>query len=1781
MIKGYQILKPWSQSGKIIFYIARDESNGRQVFIEEIEDEFPSLDDLVSLKNDFEITKSVPSEGALKSLTLVKSSSGIAVVKEYFDGIPLSQFIVNRKLSIPEILKIGIALTGMLQDIHSKFIIHKDVNPDNFLINPNTFEIKLCNFGVATMLSSELAEPTHSEKMRGSVFYISPEQTGRMNRSIDYRTDFYSLGVLLYRLLCNKLPFDSGNVMELVHAHIARYPEEPSRVDPNIPKSLSDIVMKLLSKNAEDRYQSAKALKEDLQQCLRLYSESGNLSAFRPGLNDFSATFRISEKLYGRDKELSELLKAFERARKGAIELILVAGYSGIGKTRLINEIYKPIARENGYYTTGKSDQYSRNSPYTAIGIALGNLIRQFLAESTEDFQQRKNKIQNALEENGQVLIDVIPELELLIGQQPPAMKLGLNESQQRFFKLFKNFLRAIASEDRPLAIFIDDLQWADSGSIELLYQLLISGEIKNTLIIGAYRDNEVSPSHPLMQMLQRFDKHSKQIKTLTLEELNSEQVNQLMADSLHQDTGQTLPITPLVMNKTRGNPFFINQFIQKLVDERLIFFQAGSGHWDWDAVRISSVDITDNVVDLLVKKIQTLSAETQNALRLASCVGSRFDLDTVATISEQDEGVVSAQLWEAVMEDLLNPIGHQSMHFNDPLWKDLGLSVGGEQASSFRFQHDRIQQAAYSLIPDDEKKKTHLRIGRLLLKELSADELDEDLFNVLNHFNFSSELITDAQERTEIAKLDLLAGERAKNSTSYQSALTYLRAGMSLFQREENLSLYNDYLIARSECEYLCGNFEESEQMFNTAVASATTNLEKAEVLARKMQLYENTSRHTEAIRSALDGLKLLGIRLPEKPSQAGILAELLKAKFFLRNKSIDDLKKNKDMKSPQWKLSMKIMVNLWGPAYLHNQNLLALAILRMVTISIRRGNSPESALAYAFYGFVSCAQLKDFKTGYEFGKLGIWLNEKFDDKTLRSKVYVIFGGCIAHWHDPFVNLLDYLRKAHDSGVEANDPIYAGYALDFLSNYHLLEGDPLDSVYEKYKQFIHFGRQIHNLATLHHLLAEARMVCQLMGRKEDTDVFMEFADMNFHEKVMIEFAGKEGVQLPITAHHIYQAEWCCLSGNYEKALDHLKEAKKTIASMLGLAEEARLNFFHSLTLLALAKSDKENSSKNIQQVQKNQKKLRRWAMSGPENWNAKYLLVEAETAALQNNFESAAKLFGEAKSSAQKSNIIQDIAMASEHTAEFFLANGFGDLATSLYRESIFHYRQWGAAAKVKQLEKKIMNTGLAATQGTAPSQSLLNDVASQTTSSSLDLQSIFQASTTISGEVMFEKLLEKLLKIVLENAGAESGSLILVKHDDLVVAAHGDMKEKTVKLYNDAPLNDVDFVSKSIVQFVYHTKENIILNEAVKDPRFSKDPYLIQHNPKSALCQPIIQHGKCIAIIYLENNLATGAFTPARIEVLNLLSGQIAVSMENANLYKRQNELSDAYQRFVPHDFISALGHQSILQVKLGDSISREMTVMFCDIRSYTTLAEGMTGSENFSFINSYLMLVGPVIKKYNGFINHYLGDGFIALFKDSPEDALHAAIEMTQQLSSYNEQRKKENKLPIALGIGLHTGPVMMGIIGDEERHDANVISDAVNISSRLEGLTKHFGASIVLSESTLAGIKNRNEFQFRYLGRIKMKGKEKVLRVDEVFNADDLSTREKKSKSLEMFNAGLNDYFNKQFAEAAVSLRKVVDMNPNDKAARRYLENSAKFMVSGVPDDWDGTEQMSEK
>lgn len=1694
---------PVIQTSNALYFDAVDDF-GSKIFIQSTTNSIPTLDELLAIKNDYEISSNLHCDGVLKSRELIRRPNGIAIIKDYFEGITLSQYLKEHRLTIVEFLKLGIRLSQIVAQLHSNKIIHKDLNPENILISHDGRNLIICNSGIASQLAQEKQELILNESLKGSLPHISPEQTGRMNRSIDYRSDLYSLGITLYQAICGKLPFQYKEDIELIHAHIARYPVEPHKRDTSIPETLSAIIMKLLAKNAEDRYQSASGLEADLSECLEQYISRGSIEKFTIAAKDFSPVLSISEKLYGRKEEITNLFEAFELSKNNPVELMLVAGYSGIGKTMLINEIDKPIAARNGYFTTGKFDQYNRDTPYTAFSQAFGSLIRQFLSESDEKTQRWKDVISEKLQGEGQVLIDVIPELELLIGKQPPVLKIGLNESNIRFGDLFQKFLEVLSSSEQPLVIFVDDLQWADSGSFDLLHKIMANPILRNVLMIGAYRDNEVNPSHPLMLLLEKIEKDSPgRTKTITLQELNRNEVNQLVADSLRHNHENCLELTGLIMNKTRGNPFFIKQFIKKLEYEKLLYFDT---KWIWDSEGISRMNLTDNVVDLLVSKIQILSDEAKNILELASCIGNSFDIKTLSIISHKPENTLSEILWEIVKEGFVNPRNKWSKHAKDDLWKEFGLDETSNSYDFFHFQHDRIQQAAYSLIPEAEQKSTHLKIGRLLLDNLK----DGNLFETLNHLNFAIDLIKDPDERVLIAELNLKAGEKAKRSNAYQPALTFLKSGMMLIEEDQTSDLFKKILIACSETEYLCGNHGESEKLFDKALENAKSSIEKASVLADKMTLYENTNRQLEAIKIALQGLKHVGITLPEKPNTPNILLELLKVKTILRSKKIDDLKEKQNMEKAEMLIAMKILVNLWGPAYLYNQNLLALAILRMVILSNKHGNCAESALAYAFYGFVCCAQLKDYKQGHEYAKLGMWLNEKFEDKKLRSKVYVIYAGCVAFWTSEYSSLLDTLYKAHEKGLESNDLIYTGYSFSFYGVTKLIKGDNLNETKNMVDRFIHFSHQIQYPLCLHHLMALGRALYTLTNTKPPKSVFRDSVDLDAHLKLMEEIIAKDGTYLFLTSHHIYQGLVHTHLSEYHKAISHFSSIGKNLESVKGTANEILFDFYYTLSLLAIGNDGSKLSAKQKRFVQSKIKHLKTLKSIFPKNFTTLHVLLEAENSFWKGKIPEAGKLFGEARSSAKESGFIQILALANERSANFYFKTGAPDLAEPLLQNAYKNYREWGAEAKLLQMKKEFDQIDFQEENAFQ-----MNEIKADTSSNSLDLQSIFKASTTISGEIIFERLVEKLLRIIVENAGAQKVFLIMNTNGKLVAEAFANYEEEQVHLLNGQNLEEVDNIAQSIVQLVFHTGETVILNDATADSRFFKDSYIQQQKPKSVLCLPIKQYGETTAILYLENNIAQGVFTPARLELLNLLSGQMAISLENSLLYEKLEQKVIERTATIENQKMEIQSEKeksdtlllNILPFEIAEELKKNgnykprkyknVTIMFTDFEGFTRLSEKLNAEELVEMIDQYYKAYDLITTKYNVEKIKTIGDAYMCVSGLPVESSQHGinairtAIEMMDFTNKLNIERKSKNLPYCELRIGIHSGPVAAGVVGSK-KFAYDIWGDSVNVAARIESAAE--AGTINISSSTYEIIKG--DFECVHRGKVDVKNKGKI-------------------------------------------------------------------------------------
>ncbi len=1087
-IHNYQIIKQIYESTNSLVFRALRNNDKQAVILKVLKENYPSPEELTRYRQEYDMTRYLAGlgDGVVKAFNLEKYEKTLVICLEDFGGESLKILLDSHSFTFDELLGFAIRATDILGQIHGQNIIHKDINPANIVVNPNTGLLKIIDFGISTQLSRQHLLLKNPDVLEGTLAYISPEQTGRMNRALDYRSDFYSLGATFYELFTGVVPFATKDAMELVHCHIAKQATPPIVINPDLPSTISNIILKLLEKTAEERYQSAWGIKADLEKCLLSLQKTGTVSAFNLAEEDFSDRFQIPQKLYGRESELDTLLAAFKRVttKNGSAEMMLVAGYSGIGKSVLVKEIYKSLSEKQGYFISGKFEQFQRNIPYSAVVKAFGELVQQLLTECKLTLQSWKNKLLSALGSNAQVIIDVIPAIKLIIGEQLPVPKLGPTESQNRFNLVFQNFMRVFCQPEHPLVLFLDDLQWVDSASLKLLDLVMADRENTTLFLIGAYRDNEVSSVHPLMMTLDKLREAGVTINQITLKPLAFEHINQLIAESLHQNLQAVGSLTKLVLRKTGGNPFFVNQFLHTLYEENLLSFvlptKNKKGEWQWDINQIETLNITDNVVDLMIGKLKKLPKSAQQVLRLAACVGNNFDLNTLSVIYEKSAHDTFETLMPVLTDGFILPTSDLEMG-NDILHSQLKMS-------HFQFLHDRVQQAAYTLIDDDQKKKVHLKIGRLLLANSSETELAEKLFDIVDQLNIGIALIQLPKEKEQLSQLNLAAGEKAKSSAAYRAAFNYFKNGIVLLKKEawhEQAELSLKLHLEIAEAAYLSGKFDDMEQYAEMILQQATNLLDKIKIYEIKIQAYMAQNRILDAIDMAIFALELLGIYLPKKPNILQIIFSVFKTRLYLAWKGIDNLLAQPEVSNEKQIAAMRILLHSLSSVYLAAPKLLPILISKQIDLSLKYGHFSISGAAYGSYGIILCGVLGDIKTGYKIGELSLYLLENSPNQVLKGRIIYYMNAFVIHWRKHLKDSLTPLQHSYQQCLETGDLEYAGYAVIVYCCNAFFQGRELDlllpeiAAYNKSLKSLKQITPLHYNQVLHQSILNLREPCE------------------------------------------------------------------------------------------------------------------------------------------------------------------------------------------------------------------------------------------------------------------------------------------------------------------------------------------------------------------------------------------------------------------------------------------------------------------------------------------------------------------------------------------------------------------------------------------------------------------------------------------------------------------------------------------------------------------------------
>ncbi len=1643
--------------------------------------EFPTPADIAQFHGEVDTIAGLDLPGLRRAVAKTRENTRHVLIMEWVPGVTLREAFRGKSGDIIDALHIAIAIADVLAGVHDAGIIHKDLTPQNLLVDLQARRVWLIDFGLSTRLTLKQPFTGNADLIEGTLAYISPEQTGRMNRTLDHRSDLYSFGITLYGMLAGAPPFEAPDALELVHAHLAKRPVPLKARVPAVPQVLSDIVARLLAKNADDRYQSARGVRHDLARCLAEFERTGDIAPFRLATRDHTSVFRLPQKLYGRADEVERIVRAFEDSAEGARKLVLVGGQSGVGKTALVQEVHRPITARRGYFCRGKFDQLQRATPYFAVLEAFGDLIDTRLTEDEGRLAALRASLSEALGEEGRVLTNVLPNLEHVIGVQPPVAEVGGAEAQNRFRYVFRKFVRALITAEAPVVIFIDDLQWADSASLDLLQALLTDPESGYLMLVCAYRENEVDPTHPFLRMVDAVTETGLVPERVRVDALSGADLVALLSDALAADADSVVPLARLVHDKTRGNAFFATEFLKMLAGEGLLRFDVGTSRWQWETERIAALSVSDNVVDLLAAKVRQLAPETRLALQGAACLGNRFDGDTLCGIVGVEAATLAGHLHPALAEGLVLPLG------------------GG----AFAFSHDRIQQAVYSLIPEAERARVHLDIGRTLKARRAGQGGAVPVFDMVDQLNRGSALMTDRAEILGLAGLNLDAGRQAKLNSAFPTALAYLDRGICLLRDGGGGDPWDDHydltlalFTEATEAAYLSGAFDRMELWFRETLDRARGIPDKVRPYEIRILALKAENRFIEAIDTGLEVLAVLGERFPARPNPGHVFADLAVTWAALRGRSNADLMALPRMSDPEKSAAMRIIANITSSVYWGRPNLVPLVVFRMVRLSLRHGNHPVSCFAYGAYGVLMCGVLGAMREGYRYGQLALDLLDLLDAKEWKAQIYVTPYSLINHWNEHVRTTLRPLQQSFEIGMETGLVEFACVNTNIYCIQSFLCGRPLLRVEEETRAYNALYRQFRQETNLNYNEVFRQAMLNLMGRSEDP---VRLTGDAYDEAKMLAQTAERSDKTGAFFIHFNKLMLCCLFRRYDEADRHAAAARALLGAVLAKFEIPNHAFYAALTSLALARRARGTARlAHLVRARRDIARLKRWSRTAPQNYRHKYDLCAAELARVTGREGAARLAYDRAIAGASEQDFLHEQALAYELAGRFYAETGRTVLAEFHLKAAYTTYREWGATAKLRDLAEtypKYLATGDAGSSGAATTT---------IHGASLDLVTVLKASTTISGEVVPSRLLGVLMRIVLENAGATRGLLLLDRNGkgDLRVMAEGVEGGGRLEVMQETPLSAYPDLPVPIVSFVHRTGDTVMISDAATDDRLGAGAPGGVARSGSILCVPILNSGRAVGVLYLENNLTTGAFTRSRVDLLSLLSGQIAVSINNALLYERlEQKVSERTAELEREQQKSDALLRNILPAETADELRRNghavarhydrVTVLFTDFQGFTELCARLTPSELVAEIDACFKAFDLIAERHRVEKIKTIGDAFMAVGGLPVPNSTHAENVVAAALEMRDFMRHRVETgdgRALAVRIGVHTGPVVAGVVG-LLKFQYDVWGDTVNIAARMEAAGQ--AGEVNVSRDTFDLVKDRFDFTFR--GNLEAKGK----------------------------------------------------------------------------------------
>lgn len=1707
-------------------FSATDKRTGQKVAIKKLRSGSGTISEVSKLSHEFTILRSLNHPRILKVIELITTGKMVALVMDWFESDSLKDLLAKEAIQHNLFYDYAIAIAEALQSVHNEGIIHRDVNPANILISKNG-NIKLVEFGISTTIHSEENEKLNFDLIEGNLVYMAPERTGRTSFSVTDSSDLYSLGITFYEMLIGKPPFDSVDPLEIIHFHLSRKPIPLQKVNPTLPSGICLLIEKLIEKNPDDRYQSIESLIADLKYLKECHLKGIETLDFKVNKKNSFKRYKEPQKLYGREDEIKQLLKTFDDLNTSKSSLVLISGYAGIGKSVLVKQIQRPIIEKRAIFISGKFDQFKRNIPYFSFIEAFNDLINSLLSESAEKIESWRNRITTVLGDNGGLITEVIPYLEKIIGKQPPVPKLQPVESEFRFRSVILEFIYIFSSPGRPLVIFLDDLQWADLPSLNLIEQILTTTGNDKVLIIGTYRDNEVDEMHPLWMTIRQLKSHSIDLHEIRLNQLNEYTTIQLVADSFGLSNDAAKELGQITYKKTNGNPFFINRFLKSLYLDKLIAHNS-IGEWQWEKSRIEGLAYADNVVDLMSRELVSLPDSTRDTIKTASVLGNTFSLSELSLILDIKQHDVFDFLKPALKAGYIIPIdtNYRNLSINFEKLEGNWKEESDKLLSSFKFMHDRVQQAAYSFIPESDRGKLHLQTGRILYDNTIPENLSESVFDIIGHFSNSLGLITDSQEKKKVAQLFLLAGEKAKDSTSYDLSVNYLTNALELnrsFGWDAEYNMTYDIYLTLGESQFLNNNHEEALYYFDELLKYAKTNLEKLEIYYVQLSLFQKLSRTSESIELGRKAMQLFDINFPKNQTIIKVKALMVMMKYFInfsRNSKIALTHvQGEECKDPQIIQINKFLVDMQSCAYQENQNLMLLIIFRNVDNFLKYGYTDSSAFAFSSFGVVTLSILGLSKKGFSLWDLTAKLSPRTKSDFMRGKIDYILDAFSTHWRNHIGENLDRILETIKKCIINGDPHFAGYAITNYISKKMAAGYPIQEVLDWSIEKIEYLKRNKHFSGLDFSAPKVQLLKALSGQTQYTG---DWNDATFSDRGFLDRISKTGNQS--TMAHFY-CSWITLLfyfGKNREAINISDEGRPTFPYIVGQWLVPEWEFFSAMSISShYSEFSANEKSKRLKEFKKSLKLMKKWASDCPENFNGFMYLLSAELSAIKGEFRKTIELYEQSILECSKSGFIQIEAIANKRAAKYLFKLGHDKMAQPFLKTSYDLFHQWGAYALCKDLEHKYPGLlGFTTNDFYEGTNRMKMTQGSGTESVSLDLSTILKASQNLASQVKLSELLLNLMYIAIENAGAQRGCLLLERNGVLCVEAEGNSGPKGNQILASIPFLESKLVPESLINYSWRTEANVVVSNATENEKFKYDDYVKEHKVLSILCIPISEKGVKIGLLYLENRLLEGVFTKNRLELLTLISGQIGISLQNALLYENLEEkvaertLEISKQQLKIEEemkksdalLLNILPEQTAQDLKtLGYSKAisyPDVNVMFCDIVGFTSRVESMDAEELVEEIHELFSEMDDIMKRYQIEKIKTIGDAYMcASGLDNSTDnqsinsiainTIEAAREVFRCLENLNLKKLSNGNPVLELRIGIHSGPVIAGVVG-KSKFAYDIWGDTVNVASRMESAGQ--AGKINISCDTFLKVKDHYHCISR--GKIEAKNKGQI-------------------------------------------------------------------------------------